>query len=494
MVLTVVSKSRHSDVTGKLDALSKSQAVIEFDLNGLVLDANTNFLAIFGYTLAELKGQHHRLLVGEAERKSADYAEFWHKLGRGEFIADEFMRIAKDGRPIWIQASYNPVFGHDGKLVKIVKYATDISAQKARAIDSDSQIAAIHKSQAIIEFSMDGTILNANENFLTTLGYTLEEIKGKHHSMFVLPEDQGRAYQDFWAALGRGEYQASEYRRIGKDGREVWIQASYNPILDFGGKPFKVVKFATDTTRQVALLGSVRKLIDENISEIERSISQAGRQCHSGSTASLETSGNVQAVASGAEQLSASVREIASSMAKSKAAVDNAYDQTLYADQSTIRLNSAASSMGGIVEMIQNIAGQINLLALNATIESARAGEAGKGFAVVASEVKNLSRQATEATEQISREIRAMQAVSTEVVGSLSVIKESMEAVREYVTGTAGAVEEQSAVAREMSSNMQSAAGAVDSITDAIGMISGAVNIADEAIRRTRDAASSLHK
>ena len=249
-----------------------------------------------------------------------------------------------------------------------MKSATDVTQQKLSTADLAGQISAIGKSQAVIEFNMDGSIISANSNFLHALGYSLDEIQGRHHSMFVNPAERSSAeYREFWAKLNRGEYQAAEYKRFGKDGREVWIQASYNPILDLNGKPFKVVKYATNTTAQV----------------IARMKSESVR-------------GMMELVAAGAEELNASVREISEAMIKSKETATDAVQRVEKADEQAKRLSSAAELMSGIVEIIGDITGQINLLALNATIESARAGDAGRGFAVVASEVKN-SRKSGEA-------------------------------------------------------------------------------------------------
>ena len=247
-----------ADYQGQIAAISKSQAVIEFEMDGTVITANDNFLNALGYTLPEIKGKHHSLFVDEAYKQSAAYKEFWAKLNRGEYDAAEYKRIGKGGREVWIQASYNPILDGDGKPFKVVKYATDVTRQKLRNADYQGQIAAIGKAQAVIEFNMDGTVITANDNFLKALGYTLDEIKGKHHSLFVEESyRQSSDYTEFWARLRRGEYQAAEYKRIGKGGREVWIQASYNPILDMNGKPFKVVKYATDITPQKAAVNAM---------------------------------------------------------------------------------------------------------------------------------------------------------------------------------------------------------------------------------------------
>jgi PAS domain S-box-containing protein len=246
------------DYAAQIAAVGKSQAVIEFEMDGTVIAANDNFLKTLGYTMDEIKGRHHSMFVDEAYRQSGEYREFWAKLNRGEYQAAEYKRIGKGGKEVWIQASYNPIFGPDGKPFKVVKFATDVTEQKLISADYAGQIAAASKSQAVIQFKMDGTVITANDNFLKTLGYTLEEIQGRHHSMFVDESfRQSSDYREFWAKLNRGEYQAAEYKRIGKGGKEVWIQASYNPIFDLNGKPFKVVKFAIDVTGQKQALNAM---------------------------------------------------------------------------------------------------------------------------------------------------------------------------------------------------------------------------------------------
>lgn len=415
---------------GKVIAISRAQAVIEFNLDGTVIVANENFLNTLGYTLAEIQGRHHSMFVEAGERDSAAYRDFWVRLGRGEYQAAEYKRIGKGGKEIWILATYNPILNDAGKPFKVVKFATDVTQQKLLAADSNSQMAAIRKSQAVIEFRMDGTILTANQNFLDAVGYTIDEIRDRHHSMFVDPiERSGAAYVEFWASLNRGTYQAAEYRRIGKGGREIWIQASYNPIFDLNGKPFKVVKYAADITAQA--MARVK-------AERARSL--------------------IESVAAGSEEMNASIREISETMVKSRQTAESAVQQVETADIQAQRLTSAAHAMGGIVGLIGDITGQINLLALNATIESARAGEAGRGFAVVAAEVKNLANQAKQATDKISSEIEALNGISGDVVGALVSIKQAIEHVNEFVTSTAAAVEEQSTVTSDMSDNMQRAA------------------------------------
>jgi methyl-accepting chemotaxis protein len=428
------SQPKHKDDNvAQIEAINLSQAVIEFDTSGNILNANKNFLDAMDYTLQEIQGKHHSLFMPSDIVHTEQYRTFWRELKDGQFKAGEFKRIGKNNKEVWIQASYNPILDLDGKPFKVVKFASDITQKMIQNADYMGQIQAIHKSQAVIEFDTAGNILNANKNFLDAMGYTLQEIQGKHHSLFV-PEDMVSSdeYKRFWSDLKNGIFYAGEFKRIGKNNREIWIQASYNPILDLNGVPIKVVKFASDITRQV--------------------------------TAKINAGKMIESAAVGTEQLSASVREITESMAKSRIMAEKVHEQTETADAETGKLSQAAVSMGGIVELISNIAEQINLLALNATIESARAGEAGKGFGVVANEVKNLAAQAKSATERISQEINGMRQISTQVVTSLSSIKTSIESVREYVTSTASAVEEQSVVANDIADNMQRVTREVSSI------------------------------
>ncbi len=476
-----------------LAALDRSQAVIEFNLDGTVLAANQKFLDSIGYTLAEIKGKHHSMFVEPAFAASTEYARFWEDLRQGKYHAAQFKRVGKGGKEVWIEASYNPIFGRNGKPIKVVKFATDVTVQKRDYADLAGQVDAIRKSQAVIEFSLDGTVLAANQKFLETLGYTLAEIKGKHHSMFVEPAFAASTeYAQFWQLLRQGKYQAAQFKRIGKGGKQVWIEASYNPILDPDGKPIKVVKFATDVTAQIALLGNLKTIVDQNFHEIDGALARSSEQAHVATGAVQNTSNNVQTMAASAEELAASVREISDSMAKSQGAVDAAHQELVGADHAIQKLSAMSKSMVGIIGLIRDIAGQINLLALNATIESARAGDAGRGFAVVASEVKNLARQAGNATDQIAREIDSLQVVSAEVVAALGTIGTSISAVLEYVTSTASAVEEQSVVTQEMSASMQSTAGNVAAINDNMVEITAAVQQVGHAVNQTRTAAQVL--
>ena len=484
------------DVAAQALALTKSQALIEFDLDGIILTANQNFLTAIGYRLDEIQGKHHSMFVEPAMRDSAEYREFWAALRRGEYQAREFKRIAKGDREIWIQASYNPLLDAGGKPCKIVKFATDITAQKLKSIDYEGQIKAIWKSQAVIHFTPDGSILEANDNFLKALGYELSEIQGKHHSMLVAPEERdGPAYRAFWESLRRGEYQSAEYKRIGKNGRVVWIQASYNPIPDSNGKIDKVVKFATDVTAQVEdrlRRGKAQITIDTDLGQITEAIARTSGQVTAAASASTQTSSNMQAVASGAEELAASVGEISRQASDALAISMQAVTQANETSAIVSGLAASAQRIGDVVKLINSIAEQTNLLALNATIEAARAGEAGRGFAVVASEVKSLAAQTAKATDDISAQIAEVQSTTSNAVGVIEAITQTISRVNEISTAIAASVEQQASVTQSMSANMQVAAKGVTEVNASLNEIAGSAKSVDEATRKVKEASRAL--
>jgi methyl-accepting chemotaxis protein len=481
------------ETAAKLAALDRVQAVIEFDLAGIILTANANFLAAVGYDLHEIIGRHHGLFVDPEYRASAEYKSFWDRLRAGEFQAAQFRRLTKSGHEIWIEASYNPVLGRDGKPYKIVKFATDITERKREDALRAGRLAAIDKSQAVIAFSLDGTVIEVNGNFLKAMGYTADEIVGRHHRQFVDAATAGSAeYGAFWDKLRAGTFQAGQFKRLAKGGREVWIEASYNPILDATGRPYEVVKYATDITAQVALLSDLRRLIDRNFGGIDAAVSRSDHEASSAARA-VQTAGTcVQAMAAATEAMSATIANIAAAMKGARSATEHARDQVVSAGEQTERLTETAAAMGGIVGMIQSIASQINLLALNATIEAARAGAAGRGFAVVASEVKALAAQAARATDQIQGEITGVQQATAQVVEALAAIQGSMAMMRDTVADAAAAAEQQGMATHELSVSMQGTARAVAGITGNVAAITAAVAAVSGAVATTKDAARVL--
>jgi methyl-accepting chemotaxis protein len=484
------------ELQAKLEALNKSQAVIEFDLDGTIVTANQNFLNTIGYRLDEIQGKHHSMFVEPGYKESAAYRQFWETLGKGQFQAGEYKRLAKGGRPIWIQASYNPLIGRNGKPCKVVKFATDITADKMRNADYEGQIKAIHKSQAVIEFNLDGTIVTANENFTRTVGYALSEIQGRHHSMFV-PQTMREAaeYRAFWEQLGSGVYQAGEFERVGKGGVRIWLQASYNPIVDAGGKLCKVVKFASNITEQVERRNhraEMQKAIDADLTQITDAVSSTNSQAAAAAAATTQTASNMQAVASGAEELAASVSEISRQAADALSISTKAVEQANETNAIVSGLAQAAQKIGDVVKLINNIAEQTNLLALNATIEAARAGEAGRGFAVVASEVKSLATQTSKATDEISGQIAEVQNSTASAVAVIEAIGQTISRINEISAAIAASVEEQTSVTQNISENMQVAARGVGDIDASVSQIATMAQSVDAATRKVKEASRAI--
>ncbi|MHC4304492.1 MAG: methyl-accepting chemotaxis protein [Planctomycetota bacterium] len=479
---------RDIELEAKLAAIDRSQAVIEFEMDGTIITANENFLRPMGYTLDEVRGKHHGIFVDEAYRRSPEYAEFWATLNRGEYVAAEFKRLGKGGREVWIQASYNPILDESGRPFKVVKFATDVTEQKRRNADFEGQIGAIQKSQGVIEFATDGTIITANDNFLNPMGYTLDEVRGKHHGIFVDDEyRRGPEYAEFWATLNRGEYVAAEFKRLGKGGREVWIQASYNPILDESGRPMKVVKYATDVSERVRLQQAAEEQ-HRKTQELTKQVIESANQFAEGSAVVAESSSNLsdgaQTQAASVEQMTASIDEL---MRAIQVISDKAAEAKRQADETAASaadsgrtvteavngmrlIEKSSEQITDIIQVISEISSQTNLLALNAAIEAARAGEHGLGFAVVADEVRKLAERSSEAAKEItqlikesSRRVSEGAQLSERVGESLSTIVGAVNKTVDGITQIAEQTESQAAAAGQVQTAIKSVSEAVES-------------------------------
>ena len=470
----------------KMKALAGSQAIIEFTTTGEIVDANDNFLSVVGYSRDEVIGKHHSMFMDASERGTSQYKQFWTDLASGRPSTGEFRRIAKNGSDIWLAASYMPVLTSNGTVASVMKVATDITATKIESAASKAQIDAINRSQAVIHFDLDGTILSANENFLSVMGYALGEIRGKHHSIFVPKDDQGPEYKKFWSDLRQGRYQEAEYRRLGKNGRDVYIQATYNPIFDATGKPVGVVKFATDVSQRVAERHRRQQLsrdIDHNLTGILEELNSLAAQAQQAAASSSETNSNVENVAAGATQLSHSVSEISARVSRAGEIAGNAVSRSQAAVSHIGKLSESTAQISQVLKFISEIAEQTNLLALNATIEAARAGEAGKGFAVVASEVKTLAGQSAKATEDIRAQIEAVLSATNGATDAIGLVESVIQELSTISMTISGAVEEQATVTNDISSNMQSASAAVNQIANSFS----AVAASTERIRMSSD-------
>lgn len=604
-----------------IEAINRSQAVIEFNLDGTVITANQNFLKVMGFELSEIQGKHHRNFCEKEYAESDEYRNFWAKLNRGEFDSGEYKRLGKNGKEVWILASYNPILGQDGKPYKVVKFATDITQSKIElkvrtdimnmtSIVSESDLkgdilsinekflevskypkeeligrphnttrhpdmpkevfkemwstigrgkifrgvvknrakdgtpyyvdaviapimgengkpkkyigvryditemeierqnmkgifSAIDSAYAYIEFDVKGNVSLANKNFLSTMGYELDEIKGKHHRQFCEESFvKSSDYDYLWKSLGEGKSHSGIFKRIKKNGEEVWLQSVYAPVFDEVGRVSKVIKIASDVTAQQKMLVSIQETaaslasasteLTATATQMSSTAEKTSTDAQSAALSAADVATGVQTVATNIEEMVASIKEIGRSTSESSQMAKMTLQKAQESNVTVTKLGTSSQEIGDVIKVISSIAQQTNLLALNATIEAARAGEAGKGFAVVANEVKELAKQTAKATDDITNKIGAIQHDTKSAISAIADISQSVEKLNSISGVIAAAVEEQSATTNEISRVVVQSKKGVESIAETVKTVSKAASESSASSEQTLIASREL--
>ena len=478
------SRSETKLLQSRIEEAHKVLNVLELAPDKTIVLANARYLKTMGYSLQELQGSSYSVLLNAALRQSSEYAQLWADLAAGKSVSGTVRRIGKHDRSLWLYSIYHPICDAQGNLLKVLAFSDDVTETYGRDQDFAGQIAAIQRSQGVIEFSPDGVIMEANDNFLRAMGYSLDEVKGRPHRVFVEAEyANSDSYRQFWADLRAGRFQTGDFLRIGKGGKKVTIVASYNPVLDANQKVYKVVKYSTDLTaikdqwattaaarfsQPSQQLGDASKTLNAVATQVAGGAAKAATESARVATAAEEMKQNVTNVAGAAEEMSATTREIAGNASESAKTAREAKELASSANTTVQALNAGAVAIGKVTKTINAIAQQTNLLALNATIEAARAGEAGKGFAVVANEVKELAKQTAKATEEITGQIDTIQNETRRSVDAIGTIAQVIEQIDGFASSIAVSVEEQAAAVRDIARNANEVSIGVGSVVDSI--------------------------